>query len=441
MSNEMKLTVEQEGIYKKILAWLTDPSNKEMILDAMAGTGKSFLIKYIQKNLVSNYKDMCKLLGIKSHFNNCLITATTNKAVSSLEEIGCKKVSTIYSALSLLVKYDLKTHKTVLTRRTNKLIDNSLIIIDECSMINWDLQQAILDCVDRDSCKIIYSGDRNQLNPVRCTGGTSPIYKNKNAEYSTLTTLIRSSKHKALQDLALQLHKTVKTGVFKPIKVTSGVVDWYTAVDDQKAELNKFKDANYDAKVITYTNSCVGLYTDYIRGLRNYTKPLEKGECYINNHFYLPCSAKPKVSIPSDSPIKILAIDNELKADLITKDVFIPYYSADISCPRGLITAKVIADKDKYRDTLKFLKRMKWFDLCNDVERNYLVLDYAHACTIHKAQGTTLDTVYIDCKDISTCRNPDTVARLLYVAATRAKNRVVFLNKLAPKFGGIVYDN
>ena len=72
------------------------------------------------------------------------------------------------------------------------------------------------------------------------------------------------------------------------------------------------------------------------------------------------------------------------------------------------------------------------------VSAKILLLDYAHSCTIHKAQGSTVNTVYIDCKDISTCRNPDTVARLLYVAATRATDRIVFLNNLAPKYGSFI---
>lgn len=60
------------------------------------------------------------------------------------------------------------------------------------------------------------------------------------------------------------------------------------------------------------------------------------------------------------------------------------------------------------------------------------------AATIHKAQGSTYNQVFIDLSDLSTCRNPDMAARLLYVAFSRAKERVVLYGKLAPKYGGLI---
>ena len=59
------------------------------------------------------------------------------------------------------------------------------------------------------------------------------------------------------------------------------------------------------------------------------------------------------------------------------------------------------------------------------------------ASTVHKSQGSTFDTVFIDLSDLSTCRQPDMAARLLYVAFTRARNRVVLYGKLKDKFGGV----
>ena len=59
------------------------------------------------------------------------------------------------------------------------------------------------------------------------------------------------------------------------------------------------------------------------------------------------------------------------------------------------------------------------------------------ACTVHKSQGSSFDTVYIDADDLSTCTNIATAARLLYVAVSRSRNRVVFYGKLHKKLGGI----
>ena len=58
------------------------------------------------------------------------------------------------------------------------------------------------------------------------------------------------------------------------------------------------------------------------------------------------------------------------------------------------------------------------------------------ASTIHKAQGSTHDTVYVDLDDLCTCTNPLTAARLFYVAVSRARKRVVFYGNLSKKYGG-----
>jgi ATP-dependent exoDNAse (exonuclease V) alpha subunit len=46
--------------------------------------------------------------------------------------------------------------------------------------------------------------------------------------------------------------------------------------------------------------------------------------------------------------------------------------------------------------------------------------------------------VLIDATNISLCHNPSQVARMLYVAASRARHRVVFYGELAAKYGGLL---
>ena len=55
---------------------------------------------------------------------------------------------------------------------------------------------------------------------------------------------------------------------------------------------------------------------------------------------------------------------------------------------------------------------------------------------MHKSQGSTYDTVFIDLENIGSCRNPDQVARMLYVAVSRARNRIFLFGKLPTKYGG-----
>ncbi len=71
-------------------------------------------------------------------------------------------------------------------------------------------------------------------------------------------------------------------------------------------------------------------------------------------------------------------------------------------------------NKDAARDILVALKMVMCRDMVNP----------AYAMTIHRSQGSTFDTVYVDVADVTKKRGKsydyDTVMRLLYVATTRA---------------------
>ena len=82
-------------------------------------------------------------------------------------------------------------------------------------------------------------------------------------------------------------------------------------------------------------------------------------------------------------------------------------------------------------------KKKLWEDYFR-LKECFLDLRPKEACTIHKAQGSTVDTVIIDISDLSTCTVPSMAARLLYVAVSRAKERVIFYGNIKPKYGNFI---
>ena len=56
--------------------------------------------------------------------------------------------------------------------------------------------------------------------------------------------------------------------------------------------------------------------------------------------------------------------------------------------------------------------------------------------TIHKSQGSTFEKVFVNLNDIGACPDWETVARLLYVAITRASQEVYLYGDLPPKYRG-----
>lgn len=53
-----------------------------------------------------------------------------------------------------------------------------------------------------------------------------------------------------------------------------------------------------------------------------------------------------------------------------------------------------------------------------------------YACTVHKSQGSTYDTVFFNLDDFENVYDENKLSRLLYVALSRARNKVVLIGEL-----------
>ena len=68
--------------------------------------------------------------------------------------------------------------------------------------------------------------------------------------------------------------------------------------------------------------------------------------------------------------------------------------------------------------------------------------DYGYASTVHKAQGSTYDHVFIDTSDFNRCTNIDEKHALLYTAITRASQSATILDvKGSSTIDSEVYQN
>jgi ATP-dependent exoDNAse (exonuclease V) alpha subunit len=66
----------------------------------------------------------------------------------------------------------------------------------------------------------------------------------------------------------------------------------------------------------------------------------------------------------------------------------------------------------------------------NEIREHWIDLRAQYACTIDKSQGSTYDQVFIDLDDIAKCNVPSQVARMCYVAVSRAKHKVYLTGDL-----------
>ena len=82
--------------------------------------------------------------------------------------------------------------------------------------------------------------------------------------------------------------------------------------------------------------------------------------------------------------------------------------------------------KQNYDSALARKRSAAWRDFLS-FNSTALCLDFAHAMTVHKSQGSTFNTVYVDTNDIHSAASFsfEQYLKLMYVALSRASNKVI----------------
>lgn len=442
------LSPDQKVIADNFIEFLTSPDHKEMIITGHGGCGKSFLISFLSNIVLKEYYDLCKMLNLEPVIHSVELTATTNKAAAVLAENIQQSVNTIHSLLGLQIYEDYQTGEVKLSLKKDATIKkNMLIFIDEASMIDRSLLKLIRTRTQ--NCKIVYVGDAKQLAPVK--ENTCPaMIKGGNTLFYKLTTNIRSAGQPAILALCQQLRDTVETGEFKPIQLVPGVIDQLEGKEAEDEIKRVFGTSlNPDTRIIAFSNKRVIEFNNYIRELRKLPENITKYENLVVN---TPNVTSSNNFLYSEQEITIC---NEPREDKIThltianmKGLFLPDIEFEIvtdlcevrdaHTKQSLGMVHIPRNMEHVFNILKYFQKTKQWAVYFTLKELLCDIRPKDACTIHKIQGSTVDTIYIDAEDISKCRFTNMVARLLYVACSRAKNRIVFLGKLKQTYGGLV---
>lgn len=422
----------QEKAAEAFFEFLLTPDQKEFIISGPAGVGKTFLMGHMIDEIMPQYMKSCELLGIRPEYDSVAMTATTNKAAEVLGSSTGRETSTIHSFLNLRVREDYVTGKQILARNQGWMVHNrKIIFVDEASMIDSDLYNILHEGTE--NCKIVYVGDHNQLAPV--FEPLSPIYLQDSPFYE-LTEQMRNNGNEALMEVCAQLRKTVETGVFNPIRIVPGSIDLLDDDQMQKALRETFVPGpNLTSRILAYTNKHVQLFNQFIREERGLPNLFTHGEILVNNSAVAirdkhRLSVEQEVEVVGTNGTKIIQIGPDAEIEVQLLDIKTAYEGTIESVPVPT-------------DPIHFDKLTKWYGNRKNWERyyhlkqNYADLRPRDAATVHKSQGSTYDTVFIDLDNISKVTQPDVAARMLYVAFSRARTRVYLYGNLAQRFGGL----
>lgn len=435
----MNLTDEQKKVYSHLLSFLHNPDKQAIIIDGSGGVGKSFMVNYICKNLIEDYNCSCQISGKESNYRFLTPTATTNKACESLSQYLKTTIQTIHNYLGLVVFDDYSTGKTsIIPSRSYRPRHNEVILIDEASMINTDTFKYIKDAL-QDNCKVIYVGDKYQLPPIN--EKISPVYLQGYEELS-LTKLLRASNQELI-DINKAAKQLVINGTTIPVKEGLNIhfLDDTTA---PKYIINNFKNPDHNNLICCYTNKSVIAYNNYCKQIRGITTPYVKGEHYVcNNVVHMSDSNHEMLAVTFhvEDECKISDIDFQPQQVKVCGDTTVEAYKAEIenlSCGSKFVVY-LPADINNHLAQIKLIKKQALQN--KDLWRTYYAMKNffpdirpRDAKTIHKAQGSSVDDVFIDLNDLSHCFDKNVTRRLLYVAISRARKNIYFYGELPNGF-------
>lgn len=383
----MQLNQGQRQALDTLTAAVIDRNQKLITLSGPAGSGKTTILKQLIKEL----KDLAVLMP--EYLTTWHFTATTNKAVAALADAmgPTVLVTTIHSLLGL-VPYQGKLKQ----RRDSTVQHNSIIVIDEASYIGEELAVFIARVIDKVSL-IIFVGDSYQLPPVK--DEISDIFDPMIIPQIELTQVMRQADGNPIQELSLDLRDVVKHRAEPNITLDDVNISWLNSDDFIKAFCNDcIISAPGAVRALAWTNHTAQHYNEQAALACNGRTEFHAGDIVVNNHYF----KSSQQSIPTDATVHIYSTS--------------PWYTEFGKTMRS-ITTSYGELTELHRDHNATAEQRLYY---------YPDLRYTYASTINKAQGSTYDTVYVDLTDLAKCSNRDLQLRLLYVAVSRARHKVVF---------------
>lgn len=434
------LSPSQDKACDAFLQFIRDPDRHEFLLKGAAGTGKSFLVTYLL-DLVRDEHKLIKLISPHTPAPNFVFTATTNKAANVLSQMVYAPAQTIHQVLGLSVTQNYNTGKAHLVQKNDtKALNHSILIVDEGSMINQDLLRHIQKARKgfRD-CKVLYVGDSYQLPPIG--ENTCPIF-HKTETIAELTDIVRQAKGSPIIGLSHMYREILDNPEREwPVIPHDGdIINHYTDAKPWKqAILDAYQKDHHpdDLRVLAWSNGRVRDYNEWIRTKLGFDMPYQVGETMLCNSTI---TVGNRVRASTDSLHKIVdwePITREgIDGHLITVTSYDGGDYLKVFQPDNWAQATQLLKElaSLAKSTHSRIERNQTWKQFWDIKNTWGDFRPIHAQTVHKSQGSTYREVFIDLADVARNNKWYEVARLMYVAITRASLKVHLYGNLAERY-------
>jgi len=366
-----------------------------MILTGGPGTGKTTIIKALMH--------IFKSLGMK-----CVLAAPTGRAAKRMSEATSSEAKTVHRMLEMERNSDLTIE---FGRNSTNPLDENVVIVDEMSMMDLFLMEALLRAMRRSS-RLILIGDSDQLPSVGAGNVFSDLIGSERLRTVKLNEIFRQSK----ESLIITNAHRINSGNPPQLNVTDN--DFFFVRREYERDIPKsIAELVLQRLPRTYGKSII----DKIQIIT----PSKKGAGgveILNNelqsHLNPPAKFKrEKVShgVTFREGDRVMQTVNNYEIE----------WERDGYSGNGIFNGDIgiieTINSQKSEMTVRFDDRIAKYDF--DVLDE---LELAYAITVHKSQGSEYPVVIIpmySCPPLLMTRN------LLYTAVTRARRMVILVGR------------
>jgi len=360
-------------------------------LTASPGFGKSYTTAVIAKQ-----------------FRKVALTASSHKAKQVLSDMTHKPADTVHKYMGYVMVRE--GYKMNLIPKTNhRLVPCDLMVVDEVSMLPNRILLAILEAHKEGIFKqLLFVGDVNQLPAVSDEPAISKLLDHK----VELTQQMRQDSCKLLANHFQSMKSAIEDYKVVPLLTESPLVEYISShrefIDRYGQLLNGTK------RILAYRNSVVDKYNGYLS--------CSEGGFSIGDRVLID---KPLLHLNNQAEVTVSSVKEQddyyevgLTAD--GKSEIVHFWKSVSKLNSTLAEYRAEDNDTKYWEVADMSFRLK----------------HVFASTIHKAQGDSLDYVFIDGYDIMSAYqsppsrynkpiNTDLFNRLMYVAMSRMKKKCI----------------
>lgn len=445
----VEFNVNQKSAITNINDFIYSSGQNICVLKGFAGTGKTYIVSRVVKNLWKIKKPV-------------ILLAPTGRSAKVLSSYCNKQAHTVHKEIFYVKNNPAGNMDFSLKINKHK---NTIFIVDEASMIptvkkneTGLFSDSLFDNIVKYvysgyKCSLLIIGDLAQLPPIFSENSLSLDDNFLNENYglkvfsSELTQVVRQRENSGILSLATYLRNLLEIDFVEKLKINLSSYNDITLIEDGDQLINSLQDS-YDkfglqeTAVIVRSNKRSNIYNKNIRerilcnesviSVGDLLMVVKNNYHWLNNNLVGFIANGDIIKIEEIHSIKelygfrfaevrVTMIDypnlNAFETVLILDSIEINSPSLDYNVMNKLyreVSKDYIEIKTKYKRHLA-IKKNKFF--------NALQVKFAYCFTCHKSQGGQWRSIFVEMPFLPSGYNKDFI-RWFYTAVTRAKNKL-----------------